>query len=297
MSVLNEPFAIPSRVRGVWRLLAHIRDNCMERRELEEMLSPLSVAGEVRDEEDIEDASDTSHRNRIYKVISAMIKMGIVVEDNHLIKLNTHAVPTQETEEGQFLIDEITRLFIMESNDSNHDIMLLTAWFYCQNAYAPMTWDQIAPQLDAQTNANRLGCKNKTRFEQYVYWANYLGFTWTMTIGKQSMLVADPTAHLRNLLPVIFTESDTLKYSEIMTKLAEKSPVFEGGRFRKALNDQFLIEQRQPFELSTSTALAWYRLEDEGAVKLLRKSDADMYLFPETSGKLNSYSGITWMRK
>jgi hypothetical protein len=223
--------------------------------------------------------------------------MGIVIEDNQLIKLNPYAILPKDVEEGQFLIDEIMRLIIMESNESNHDIMLLTAWLYCQNAYSPMTWDQIAPLLDDQTDSNRLGCKNKTRFEQYVYWANYLGFTWTMTLGKQSMLVADPTTHIRNLLPVIFAESDTLKYSEIMVRLAENSPIFEGGRFRGALNAQFSIEQRQPFELSTSTALGWYRLEDEGTVKLLRKSDADMYLFPEASGKLNSYSGITWTRK
>ncbi len=298
MSVMNEPFANPSRVRGAWRLLVHFGGQAVERGDLEEMLSPISIAGDIRDEEDGEDVSETSHRNRIRPVINEMVKMGIVVEDGDTVRLADDAVPPDGVDENEFFVGVVTRHLFDSQNDANHDFALLTSWFYSQNVYAPMTWEQIALELDSQTDVNRLGCKNKTRFDQFVYWANYLGFTWTLTVGKQTRLVADPTAHLRKLLPSLFRDSETLSYSEIHSKLVSLSPLLEGGRFRTELNGKYAIEQRDSLVLSSSTAFAWYRLKEEGIVELQRKSDAaDLYLFAEASGHLSGYSGITWKRK
>ncbi|KEQ21988.1 protein DpdG [Paenibacillus tyrfis] len=295
MSVLNEPFANPSRVRGTWRLLAHL-GSPVERSELEEMLSPFSIAGDVRDEEDNEDPSEVSHRNRIRKVINEMVKMGVVVEEGGMLCLAEDAVPLDGTEWDDFLVNAITRRIFDLHNEENHDLVLLISWFYSQNAYAPMTWDQIARALDEQTDPNRLGCKNKTRFEQFEYWANYLGFTWTLTIDRQTRLVVDPTNHLSKLLPDLFVGTDTLRYSDIQSKLASLSPLLENGWARKALNKKYSIENRDPLVLSSSTAFAWYRLQEEGTIELLRKSDADMFLFPEASGIFSGFSGITWKR-
>lgn len=295
MSVLNEPLANPSRVRGTWRLLAHL-GSPIERSELEEMLSPFSIAGSVRDEEDNEDPPEASHHNRIRKVVNEMVKMGLVVEKDRMLCLAKDAVPLNETEWDDFLVNAITRRIFDPHNNENHDLVLLIAWFYSQNTYKPMTWEQTARALDEQTDPNRLGCKNKTRFEQFEYWANYLGFTWTLAIDKQKRLVVDPTNHLNKLLPGLFVGTDTLRYSYIQSKLASLSPLFENGWARKTLNEKYSIENRDSRNLSSSTAFAWYRLQGEGVIELLRKSDADMFFFPEASGILSGFSEITWKR-
>lgn len=225
-----------------------------------------------------------------------MIKMGLIRQQDRQVKLAESAIPTAGIPEARFLPEAITRLFFNRDNNANHDFATLTAWFYGQNVYEPMGWSEIAKELEAQTNIDRLGCKNKTRFEQYEYWANYLGFSWTMTIGK-TLFVTDPTPHLKTLLPNLFVDHEVQKYTEILPKLAKLSPIFEDGYFRKSLNDKFTIESRKPFELSSTTAFAWLRLQDQGFIELDRKSDADMFLFPEATGHQQSYSGVRWTGK
>lgn len=293
MSLLNEPLANPSRVYGTWRLLAHL-GSPIERSELEEMLSPLSIAGDVRDEEDNEVSSEISHRNRIRKVVNEMVKMGVVMEEGSMLHLAEDVVPLDGAKWDDFFVNALTHRIFDLHNEENHDLVLLLSWFYSQDVYAPMTWEQIALALDEQTDSNRLGCKNKTRYEQFEYWANYLGFTWTLTINRQKRLVVDPTSHLCKLLPCLFVGKDTLRYSDIQSELASLSPLFENGWARKALSEKYSIENPEPLLLSSSTAFAWYRLQEKGLIELQRKSDADVFLFPEASGVFSGFSEITW---
>ena len=61
-------------------------------------------------------------------------------------------------------------------------------------------------------------------------------------------------------------------------RLAQLCPVFEGG-FLRAEIDRVLT--REPGALSSTTALAWLRLRDEGLVELTQESDAATLLLPD----------------
>lgn len=73
-----------------------------------------------------------------------------------------------------------------------------------------------------------------------------------------------------------------------MTRLAQVCPVFEGG-FLRALIDKVL--PREERRLSSTTALSWLRLRDEGVVDLSQESDALTLLLPD-GDRIERYSHV-----
>ena len=65
---------------------------------------------------------------------------------------------------------------------------------------------------------------------------------------------------------------------EVMNRLAQICPVFEGGFLRAEIDRVFT---REPGTLSSTTSLAWLRLRDEGFVELIQESDATTLLLPD----------------
>ncbi len=74
-----------------------------------------------------------------------------------------------------------------------------------------------------------------------------------------------------------------LSIREFISRLAQKCPLFETGRFRETIEAR--IGRRQPNYLSTGTALALFRLQDDGYIQLKRKSDADLMILPQVNSE------------
>lgn len=107
------------------------------------------------------------------------------------------------------------------------------------------------------------------------------------------MFVADPTAYIRRHLPQLLDRAgEEVALPNFMQVLADRAPVFEGGRFREGIEEK--VGRREPNHLSESTAFALLRLEEEGHIELTMPSDATALNLP-TAGNVRRFSHINWL--
>ncbi len=128
-------------------------------------------------------------------------------------------------------------------------------------------------------------------FVQMDDWMRYLGFAWGHALKGKTVTVPDPTAYLKRNIKNLFHEQQEILLTDFITRLAKKCPLFETGKFREEVEAE--IGRRQPNYLSTSTAFALFRLQDEGYIKLDRKSDADLMMLPKVNSQVDDDERIS----
>lgn len=299
MSVINEVYAVPSRVFGVYRLLLQQPGRKMNRAELENVLSPQSILN-MKDEVDEGGTDESSKKNleMVHAVVNETVKMGLVLEQEGIVSLSQD-LPKDMLDKNKgvevfpfYIFD----LFVSDMNQENHDLVRLLTWFLAQDAYdAPDTWKRFERALIHQVGEHKLDCTNDNRYSQFLYWSRFCGFTTMYEIDQKS-LVPDPTIYMKWVLPSLFSERKNLSFNEVVRGLAQRCPVFEEGKFRNEMEVEYRHENRGERFLSTVTSHAWLRLRDEGYVTLDHKSDAEVYVLIE-SDRQHRFSHITWLGK
>jgi len=116
--------------------------------------------------------------------------------------------------------------------------------------------------------------QNDVRWNGLRFWGDYLGFFWV-----DHRRWPDPTAAVREELPEVFGGALELSAAEFMTRLAERLPVLDGGRYRveveNALDPAAWHRPAQDNLLSTSLSRALWRLARPGGpIQLDYRSDA-----------------------
>lgn len=116
--------------------------------------------------------------------------------------------------------------------------------------------------------------QNNTRWNGLRHWAKYLGFFW-----EDQRLWPDPTAAIREELPEVFGKQKELPAQDFITRLGERLPVLDGGRYR--LDIEAVLEPTEwqpptrPDLLSTSLSRALWRLSRPGGpLRLESRADA-----------------------
>jgi len=117
-------------------------------------------------------------------------------------------------------------------------------------------------QRQFRDEARRL-LQNDTRWNGLRHWAKYLGFFW-----EDQRLWPDPTAAIREELPEVFGKQDELPAQDFITRLGERLPVLDGGRYRLEIEAVLEPAEWQPPTprglLSTSLSRALWRLSRPG---------------------------------
>jgi hypothetical protein len=294
MSVLADPFVVPSRVKGVFRYLLHSSGQQAGRENVEKVLMPESLQRDRGPDR-------KANRDMVKSTIKECLEMGLLVsdEEGEKIALNPELpeeARSPETAEARLPLTLVDLLF-PEANERNHDLGLATSWYLSQDAYeAPGDWETVSAILGQTSFAMEIGLNNSNPWGQLVHWTCYLGFGWKHSLGGKTVLTPDPTAHLRARLTMIFDGQPnqlTMSLPSVIEKLAKLSPVFEGGFLRSRM-EQIVRQGSAGAEqrLSSVSALAWLRLHQEGTIKLEFRSDATPVLFPEEE---KPYTHITWV--
>ena len=274
MSVIKEgTYTVPSRVLGVFKYLKSTKKFKDKRENIYNLLSPTEL---IRKDED----KDVK-RKMLQVVILESKKMGLLIEEGEEISIHPDLISVDE----QSLPSAIAGLFFSPENKENHDFGKVCSWYLAQDYRdAPINWEEAEPKLIEQVGIGILGL-NDVRYEQFEYWSCYLGFSWQHTrkvLNKCSCVtVPDPTTYLKRNLKILFNSGGKreLPITEFMDRLATHSPVFEFGSFRNEIEQQ--IGGRDPNQLSSVTAMALFRLQEEGFVKLNKESDADVLVLPD----------------
>ena len=283
MSLLGQPYASPSRIRGVYRYLLHQGTSGEDKELLELILSPASLIGD-------------GNRDMIRSVINECIKMGLLTENGSRITINKELSPEARDEStGDLLLPKtIAGLIFSPDNLENRELARAISWYLMQNVYdAPGNWEEVGKALKEQVGGEKFNITNDIRYGQFEDWIVYLGFAW-----KHDRMIPDPTRHLRWQLPHLFGPPGTrLLIGEVLERLAKTVPVFEHGYLRLDVEANTTIGKLPTeYHLSTVTTFAWLRLEDEGYVSLKEESDARVCILPRGEDT-RRVSSITLIRE
>jgi hypothetical protein len=276
MSVLKTALATPSRMRGIFRYLLQAPKQRENKEKLTGLLSPNELS---------EGRNKGAKHPMFDAALGESIKCGLLIEENEDISINLELPEAfRHPQTGDKLLpDTLVQLFFAD-NEDEEDLGRLIAWYLAQDIYdAPDTWEKVEKLVAEQGVAESLDLKisSNTLSGQVEDWMCYLGFAWGHALdSNKKLVVAEPTAYLRRNLNDLFQGEAKAKLSirEFIDRLAKKCPVFETGKFRDQLEEK--IGFRLPNHLSTSTAFALFRLQDDGYIKLIRESDADLFVFP-----------------
>jgi hypothetical protein len=297
VSVLSQPYAVPSRVLGIYRYLLRARGQHEAKEDLVALLAPDSLPRKTAAAEPGEEAEEGGGKDMVRKTLSECVAMGLLTETDGEVQVNPDlpkAARNQATAE-QVLPLTLAALFFDQGRVANHDLGLAIAWYLCQDAYsAPHNWNTIDAYLREQVGGDRFGITNSTPYGMFEDWVCYLGFGWTHGLKDKSILTPDPTEHLRRRLPELFGKpSVSCSFVEITGRLGILCPVFEEGFLRKQVEAQ--LRPREAGQLSSATALAWLRLRDEGLVRLTRESDANLLVLPD-GDRREAVSHAAWLK-
>ena len=132
---------------------------------------------------------------------------------------------------------------------------------------------QALEQRQFRDETRRL-LQNDVRWNGLRFWGDYLGFFWV-----DQRRWPDPTAAIREELPVVFGKQSELSANDFMTRLGEHLPVLDGGRYRLEIEDVLDPTEWQPPVrpdlLSTSLSRALWRLSRPGGpLRLDMRADA-----------------------
>lgn len=288
MSVLKEPLSTPSRIRGIYRYLLQIKGQKEEVKTLGKILSPDEL---VKDK--------PSARPMFEKSLNESIKCGLLLreqtEDDIKIAINPNLPESaRNCETGdRELPNTLADLFFNSGNEDEYDLGLVCAWYLSQDVYdPPRTWEEVQEQVARQKVGELLKMSNSTLYGQVDDWMSYMGLAWGHALAGKRVIVPDPTLYLKRNLKRLFDRlGEKILLIEFIDRLARICPLFETGHFREEIARY--IGDRPPNYLSTSTAFALYRLQDEGHIQLLRESDAQLVILPKAGGSIDDSSRIS----
>jgi len=281
MSIITTAQAVPSRLFAIYASL-YDNENGELKDRLKDCSTPPSLSNRGGDEDG--DSSTTLFANTLQEAR----RLGIVEEVDNKLRLTTDARGGGKKggeSEGPFRAYLRNTLFDQSRADETQQagFMFALVWFLSGNPLRPLGFSE-APQnalkQDIGSHASRTELTSLNRYQNFLYWARYLGFA-TIVGGKDADDVAsrraipDPTRVIEATLSDIFAGDLELPIETFLSRLALIFPVFEKGSVRQeydGLRLNPLVDAAH--RLSITTSIALQRLEDRQMIALTSVADA-----------------------
>ena len=294
MSIITSLPATPNRIRIVIAFLRRLGDRGIGGEELQTLLAPPALQND-RSTEDATDPGTTIPG----AVLREMRNLQLLDESGDTVSLATGSPGADEAKLLQDLEERLLDPSCAELYRQSAFPRAL-AWFLCQPPEQPMKWDlnyrdRVAADCGEGTSSFEL--TNTARWQQFVYWARFLGFVLLMQAENNgvNVVIPDPTAALARHLPATMAVQGPCHLSSVLSELAVRLPVMEGGIVRNEVEALLPPEKRRPEgSLSRSTSLGLERLELQGSVKLDSVADAHVVNL-DGAGEPRGVSHITWL--
>ena len=228
--------------------------------------------------------------------LTSAIELGLVVLDGDKVKLTPET--RKAVANGSDGIASHLRSLVLSpglnsepwgSQSGARDLTNALAWFLTFSASrAPARMEGLYPNAKAAQeddfgprqprrdgNDSEDGggwpISNTTRWNAFQRWACSLGFAWRTPADR---LVPDPTKAIRDTLPLIFDEQETMDGQTFVRTLSSHLPVLETGRYREFVQENWRRPAPQQQSLTEATTDALKRLDAEGRLKLENRADA-----------------------
>jgi hypothetical protein len=233
MSIITTAQAVPSRLFAIYASLFDSENGEVKER-IESWATPPSLSGRGADEDG--ESSTTLFSNTLQEAR----KLRLVEEVDNKLRLTADARGggKRGRESESYFRDYLKRTLFdpMRAIDTQQDgFMLALAWFLSANPLKPMSFS-VGPQntlkMEIGDNADKTELTSINRYQNFLYWARYLGFA-TIVGGRDTddasarRTIPDPTRAIEAALPTIFADDDELPIEAFLNRLSAIFPVFE----------------------------------------------------------------------
>lgn len=277
MSIITTYPAVPSRLLNIYAVL-YESPKGEDRELLESYFTPTSLA--TRGAGNDEEVGSSLFKSALQEAI----RLKILEEIEGRIRIVS--LPPEANDKKRMGVEEAFRMTVratlfnpeLAQEAGQSAFMLATAWLLGKNPLEPLSFSEVPQDMlrrDLGDNRDRTELTNNARYQDFLYWARYLGFACFVGSEAGRRVIPDPTRAIQSALPTIFGDQMVLDIELFLSVLNQVFPVFEGGTM------WFEVEEMRPPEgrtnddkLSIATSLALRRLEERGFLKLESLADA-----------------------
>ena len=270
MSVITSWTAVPNRLHILYHLLDS-NEKGMDRDELKGFVVPQALQRRNNEE-----GTGSTLADEVLKEAKAL---GLIAEVQNIINIPQDRRGMDDSGLREYM--EMTLLTPELAEQSGQALFAnILAWFLAQDPAVPIAFSSnLRQQVEEEcgTEAARI-LGNSSSFQNFIYWAQYLGYAWQMQVGRDRFVVPDPTSALEKLILTILNKPMESALPKLMAAIGKRNTVLEGGSVRELVEGLLPIEKRrQTGALSRTTSLAFMRLERKKVIKLEKRADAPVF--------------------
>lgn len=279
MSIITTAQAVPSRLFAIYSTLFDTENGEVKER-IEAWATPPSLSGRGGDDDG--EPTTTLFSN----TLTEARRIGLVEEIDNRLRLTTDARGGgKKAQDSEPFFQNFMRRTLFDperaAETQQAGFMIALSWFLNSNPLRPMNFSE-PPQntLKAQIgdNAAKTELTSLNRYQNFLYWARYLGFATIVGGGRDAesrRVIPDPIRAIESALPSIFAEINDLPIEQFISRLAAIFPVFETGSVRNELEGmrQTPISDSD-IRLSITTSLALQRMVDRQRLTMTHDADA-----------------------
>ena len=276
MSIITTYPAVPSRLLSIYAAAYDATDG--ESRELLEAFStPASLATRGAGDE------EESGSSLFVSAFQEARRLKLIEENQGRIRIASPATEGNKRKrigpEEAFRTAVSAVLFNPDlAQETEHSaFMLATAWLLGKNPLQPLNFSEPPQEMlreDLGDHRDKTELTNISRYQNFLYWARYLGFACFVGFETGRRVIPDPTRAIQSALPRIFDDQQALDIEPFLSSLNQVFPVFEGGTVWAELEAMRPQSANSDNTLSIATSLALRRLAERGVIRLESIADA-----------------------
>jgi hypothetical protein len=159
----------------------------------------------------------------------------------------------------------------------NDAFMLAVTWLLGKTPLEPLSFSEAPQDIlrnDLGSDGQRTELTSLARYQQFLYWARYLGFAHFVGFENGTKVIPDPTRAIRSALSRIFSEQQAVDIEQFLAELNKQYPVFEGGTVWIEIESMRTETSYRDDTLSVATSLALRGLSERGEITLEAVADA-----------------------
>jgi hypothetical protein len=277
MTVISTYVAVPSRLRILYGMLHAAGDKGLTRKEMEDAVAPELL---LREDNSSEVREETGS-NLLEGSLRELRATGLAEIHNQRFILKQKPVSTDPNREFLIAIERELLSPDVDIDGEKGSLAGAISWLLAQDPLEGLAWAEAPLQrLREDLGRERFDITNNQRWQNTIYWARFLGYCTVLHLGKDIIVVPDPTVALRRYLNEMLTLKQVTVQS-FLRSLAVRVPVFEEGAARRAVEALMMPHRgRDAHTLSPSTVLALRRLVESGSLHAIGLADADRWATP-----------------
>ncbi len=274
MSITTSTSCTPNRMRIIYEFVKSRGDRGISRDVLISYITPKSIG-----------ASDS---NLITHTIAETQRLGFI----NAGKDETFFVGEDLKDSDRSFLDILEQRLLRPSSSDEYGhakFQQALSWLLMQSPITPLDWgsnprERIERQCGESSGVFEL--TNNTRFQNFAYWARFLGFARFTTVSGTMRITPDPTEAIRRHLPHLLSGNEATAPLPIVQALSSRLPVLDYGTVRVEVEK--LAQENSSWEtspVSATTTLALMRMEQAGEISLDNRADSGsrIQLSPLTS--------------